>query len=236
VVVGGACAAGAVAAWAATVASSQIYGETVRHTDDASTLALTFDDGPNPGVTPALLDMLDRFQAKGTFFVVGKHVRAFPDLTAEIAKRGHTIGNHTDSHPALSLCSPERTREELARCEAAIGEAAEVTTRWMRPPYGYRSPWLDGIVRKRFRSRVVMWSRMAQDWKFTDAEPVIRRLRRVKGGDIVVLHDGDHRVLEGNRRHIVTALEYWIPRWKDAGLRFPSMDEVRASSEATDRA
>ncbi len=69
---------------------------------------------------------------------------------------------------------------------------------------------------------------MAQDWKFTEAEPVIQRLRRVGGGDIVVLHDGDHRVLEGNRRHIVSALEYWLPRWKDAGLRFRVWDEMHA--------
>lgn len=231
---GGAFAAAGVAAWASTVPFSEIYGPTVRRTGDAGTLALTFDDGPNPAVTPALLDLLDAHQAKGTFFVVGKHVRAFPGLAAEIVKRGHTIGNHTDTHPALTLCSPERTREELARCAASIGEAAGVSTQWMRPPYGYRSPWLNGIVRKRFASRVVMWSRMAQDWKFTEAEPVIQRLRRVGGGDIVVLHDGDHRVKEGNRRHIVTALEYWLPRWKDAGLRFPSLDEMHMSDEATD--
>ncbi len=214
------------------VASSQIFGATLTHTDDPSTMALTFDDGPNPAVTPALLDLLERYQSTGTFFVVGKHVRAFPDLTAEIVRRGHTIGNHTETHPRLNVCTPARTRDELDRCAEAIGEAANVKTRWMRPPYGYRSPWLDGIVRSRFHSQVVMWSRMARDWAFTEPEPVIQRLRRAGGGDIVVLHDGDHRALEGKRQHMVKALEYWLPRWKEQGLRFLSMDEVQAKSEA----
>lgn len=230
---GGACAAGAVYAWGSMVASSQILGRTWRHTGDARSMALTFDDGPNPTVTPALLDLLARHGAKGTFFVVGKHVRALPELTAEILQRGHTLGNHTESHPRLNLCSPSKTREELERCTEAIGEAANAKTKWMRPPYGYRNPWLDGIVRERFQSSIVMWTRMARDWAVTEPEPVIQRLRPAGGGDIVVLHDGDHRVLKGRRGHIVAALEYWLPRWKDQGLQFLSMDEVQTKSEAT---
>jgi peptidoglycan/xylan/chitin deacetylase (PgdA/CDA1 family) len=233
VALGGACVAGGVSAWGSIVPSSQIFGATLTDTGDASTMALTFDDGPNPAVTPALLDLLEQYRAKATYFVIGKHVRAFPHLAAEIVRRGHTIGNHTESHPRLNLCMPGRTADELARCAEAIGEAANVTARWMRPPYGYRSPWLDGIVRSRFHSQVVMWSRMARDWAFTEPEPVIQRLRRAGGGDIVVLHDGDHRALEGKRQHVVKALEHWLPRWKDQGLQFLSMDEVQAKSEAT---
>ncbi len=70
-----------------------------------------------------------------------------------------------------------------------------------------------------------MWSRSARDWR-QPAEKIIQRLRRVQGGDIVLLHDGDHRVPEGDRRHTVAALAYWLPRWKDAGIRFVSLDEV----------
>jgi peptidoglycan-N-acetylglucosamine deacetylase len=233
---GGACAAGAVCAWGSMVASSQIFGATLRRTGDPAAIALTFDDGPNPAATPALLDLLDKHGAKGTFFVVGKHVRAFPGLAAEVVKRGHTIGNHTDSHPRLNLCSPARTRSELELCATAIADATGKSTPWMRPPYGYRSPWLDGIVRSQFHSRVVMWTRMARDWVYTEPEPVIQRLRRAKGGDIVVLHDGDRRVLEGNRMHMVRALEFWLPRWKDSGIGFPTIDEVQANREAADKA
>ena len=71
-----------------------------------------------------------------------------------------------------------------------------------------------------------MWSAMAWDWKATNLESVINHLRRVRGGDIVLLHDGDHRVLHGDRRHTVAALEYWLPRWKDAGIRFRNLDDL----------
>jgi peptidoglycan-N-acetylglucosamine deacetylase len=229
---GGACAAGAVYAWGSMVASSQILGRTWRHTGDPRTIALTFDDGPNPTATPALLDLLDHHNAKATFFVIGNHVRAFPQLTAEILQRGHTLGNHTESHPHLNVCSPSTTRDELDRCSEAIGEATNAKIKWMRPPYGYRNPWLDGIVREKFNSSVVMWTRMAQDWVLLEPEPVIQRLRPTGGGDIVVLHDGNHKVLEGRRGHMVKALEYWLPRWKDQGLRFVSMDEVERNHEA----
>lgn len=75
----------------------------------------------------------------------------------------------------------------------------------------------------------MMWSVWAQDWKAQPADPVIRRLRRVRGGDIVLLHDGDHRALAGGRRHTVEALEYWIPRWQDNGLRFVTLEEIGAT-------
>ena len=107
----------------------------------------------------------------------------------------------------------------------------------MRPPYGFRSPFLQGVIDRRGAAGVVMWSRLARDWKPQAAEAVERRLQRVRGGDIVLLHDGDHRVANGDRRHTVEALEHWIPRWKDAGLRFVTVDEigdagVRGSSES----
>ena len=96
----------------------------------------------------------------------------------------------------------------------------------MRPPYGYRSPLLSGIIRRRADAKVVMWSAAARDWKPQPAERVIKHLRRVRGGDIVLLHDGDHRKLSGDRRHTLEAVEYWLPRWKNAGLRCVSLDET----------
>ena len=71
-----------------------------------------------------------------------------------------------------------------------------------------------------------MWCATSRDWKATNPESVINHLRRVKGGDIVLLHDGDHRVLEGDRRHTVAALEHLLPRWKDAGIRFKNLDDL----------
>ncbi len=74
---------------------------------------------------------------------------------------------------------------------------------------------------------VVMWSAWARDWKPQPPEPVIERLRGVRGGDIVLLHDGDHRVMNSDRRHTVAALEYWLPRWKDSGFRFVTLDDMQ---------
>jgi peptidoglycan/xylan/chitin deacetylase (PgdA/CDA1 family) len=223
---GGACAAAGVFSWAAVAPSSQLFGPTIRRTGDASAMALTFDDGPNPAATPFLLDLLDRHNARATFFLIARHVRACPSLAKEIAERGHTIGNHTDTHPALTFLPPRRIAEELSRCDDAIAAATGRKPRWMRPPFGFRGPQLDGIVRKRGGAGVVMWSAMAWDWKPQPAERVIQRLRRAQGGDIVLLHDGDHRLLQADRRHTVAALEHWLPRWRGAGIRLVSLDEM----------
>jgi peptidoglycan/xylan/chitin deacetylase (PgdA/CDA1 family) len=223
---GGVCGAAGIFAWGATVPSSQLFGRTVRRTGQSSSMALTFDDGPNPAATPQLLDLLARYEAKVTFFLIGRHVRAFPKIAKEIAARGHSIGNHTESHPSLALLSSVRIAQELDCCDQAIAEATSVTSRWMRPPFGFRGPLLHSIVRRRGNAGVAMWSVMARDWKTQPAEPVIQRLRRARGGDIVLLHDGDHRALHGDRSHVVKALEYWLPRWKDSGIRFISMDDI----------
>jgi peptidoglycan/xylan/chitin deacetylase (PgdA/CDA1 family) len=224
----GALAAGSgVFAWGAFAPESQLFGRTIRRTGDLATMALTFDDGPNPAVTPALLDLLDRHSVKATFFVIGEFVRAVPALAREISARGHVLGNHTQTHPSLTFCSPSRTRAELDQCDDAIEAATGKKPGWMRPPFGFRSPILDGIARKRGSAGVVMWSASARDWKPQRAESVIERLRRARGGDIVLLHDGDHRVLKGDRRHTVEAMAHWLPRWKDAGIRFVTLDELR---------
>lgn len=225
------CAAGTYS-WAACVPSAQLFGRTIRKTGDSRAIALTFDDGPNPAVTPELLDLFDRHAIRATFFLIGSHVRAFPELAREIALRGHAIGNHTDLHPALPLLSARRISEELARCDEAIQNATGVAPRWMRPPYGFRSPLLNGIVTRRGGSGVVMWSRLARDWKPQPTETIVRRLHRVRGGDIVLLHDGDHRMAHGDRRHTVEALANWIPRWKDTGLRMITLDEVFSIQQA----
>jgi peptidoglycan/xylan/chitin deacetylase (PgdA/CDA1 family) len=224
---GAVCAASGVFAWGAVAAESQLFGRTIRRTGDSATMALTFDDGPNPAVTPALLDLLDRHDVRATFFVIGKHVHTVPELAREISTRGHALGNHTQTHPRLTFCSPSRTMRELDQCSDAIEAATGKKPSWMRPPFGFRSPILDGIARKRGSRGVVMWSASARDWVPQPAEFVIARLRHARGGDIVLLHDGDHRLLKGDRRHTLEAVAHWLPRWKDAGICFVTLDELR---------
>ncbi|MGH9699609.1 MAG: polysaccharide deacetylase family protein [Candidatus Acidiferrales bacterium] len=220
-------AAAGISAWGAVSPSSQLFGPTLRRTGNPRTLALTFDDGPNPAVTPALLDLLARHNASATFFLIGQRVRSVPALAREIAARGHAIGNHTETHPALTFLSGRRITAELRRCQEAIATATDAWPRWMRPPFGFRSPMLDGIAQKCGIVSVAMWSVMARDWRPQSAAPVIRRLERSRGGDIVLLHDGDHRKLEGDRMHTVKALEYWLPRWRDAGIGFVTIEQLQ---------
>lgn len=221
---GAAAAAAGVFAWGAVAPSSQIFGATIRRTGEPDAMALTFDDGPNPAVTPHLLELLHRYDARATFFLMGRHVRAFPALASEIAARGHAIGNHTETHPRLTFLSSQRIAAELDSCREAIARATGREARWMRPPFGCRGPQLKGVVRRCGLAGVVMWSRWARDWVVQPAERVIRRLRGAGGGDIVLLHDGNYRELEGDRRHTVAALEYWLPRWRDLGIRFVTTD------------
>jgi peptidoglycan-N-acetylglucosamine deacetylase len=230
-----AAAASGIAAWGAVAPSSELFGPTVRHTDSARKIALTFDDGPNPTVTPRLLDLLDRHSVPATFFLIGKFVRECPGLAQEISVRGHLLGNHSDTHANLFFQSRAGIRDELSQCQVAIAAAIHADPpRWMRPPYGYRSPWLSGEVRSAGMQGVVMWSRICWDWRPQPPDRLIARLARVArpgrpNGDIVVFHDGDHRALGGDRHHVVAALEHWIPRWRDAGIEFVTIDTSAAA-------
>ena len=217
---------------------SQLFGHTVARTDHARKLALTFDDGPNPAITPKLLDLLDRYNARATFFVVGKWVRESPSLVKEISARGHLLGNHTDTHPNLFFCGPRETRTELLRCSEAIGQATWEEPRWFRPPYGFRSPWLGPLVLQQ-RMRMVMWTLIPGDWLVKPADWLIERMKPIavhaqnlppknqpSSGDILCLHDGDYSRPNGNRAHTLAALDYWLPRWRDLGLEFVTMNQT----------
>jgi peptidoglycan/xylan/chitin deacetylase (PgdA/CDA1 family) len=229
-------------AYGAAYPRAQLFGPTLCRTGAPNRLAITFDDGPNPAITPKLLDMLAKHKARATFFLVGKFVRECPDLTKEILVRGHALGNHTDTHPNLLLCGPRKTEEELKRCVNAIREAAGVEPRWFRPPFGVRSPWLSEIVH-RHGMQTVMWTLIPGDWRVKPADWLIKRMNPIAGrarrklppgtgygggmtGDILCLHDGNHRHLNGDRARTVAALEYWLPRWSDLGLEFVTMDET----------
>lgn len=222
----GALVAAGIATYGAVAPWSHLFGPTLRHTDSSRKIALTFDDGPNPPVTPRLLDLFDRHSVRATFFLIGKFVRARPDLAKEISARGHELGNHTNTHANLIFASRSGIRDELARCQDAIALATGgEPPRWMRPPYGYRSPLLRAEIRRAGMLGVVMWSKIGWDWKPQPPDRLIERLAHVAHpdrpqGDVVVLHDGDHRALGGDRHHVVAALEHWLPRWRDAGIEF----------------
>ena len=227
---GVAVAAAGITAWSAVAPSAQLFGPTIWRTSSSRKIALTFDDGPNPAVTPRLLELLGRHSVRATFFLVGKFARACPELVREISARGHVLGNHSYSHANLFLRSGIGIRDELLRCQEAIAAATrEHPPLCMRPPFGYRNPLLQAEVRRAGMHDVVMWSLICQDWKLQPPGRLIEKLARAARtdrahGDIILLHDGDHRALGGERLHVVAALEHWLPRWRDSGMEFVTME------------
>jgi len=171
-------------------------------------------------VTPRLLALLDKYEVPATFFVLGKYVSEYSGLTAEIAARGHVIGNHTYSHRSLVFFSRQSIVDELRRCDEAVFRATGNRTTCVRPPFGFRGPQFFAAARTAGLLQIVMWSVNGHDWKLQPAAAMRRRLENVRSGDIVLLHDGDHQTSNIVRDHMLDALEFWIPRWKDAGIRF----------------
>jgi peptidoglycan-N-acetylglucosamine deacetylase len=233
-----AAAAAGLTAYGAINPRSQLFGSTVRYTNSPRKLALTFDDGPNPAITPKLLDLLDRHKAKATFFIIGKFARECPELLKETAARGHVIGNHTDAHPNLFWLKPDKITIELRCCNFSIKAATGAPPKWFRPPFGLRNPWVVRTARE-LNQRVVMWTLLPDDWRATSSEWLIPRLAPIADratrklsaspgatGDILCLHDGGHRQLNADRLPTLAALEHWLPRWRDLGLEFVTIDDA----------
>jgi len=237
----GALTAAGALAYGAAYPRAQIFGKTICRTNSARQLALTFDDGPNPAITPKLLDLLERYKAKATFFLIGRYVRECPELVKETLARGHEIGNHTESHPNLFWLNPTSVRVELRLCHDAIRGAIGKPPKWFRPPYGLRNPWVIPAASE-LGYRTVMWTLIPGDWREKPAEWLIPRLQPIAGhaqrslgngsnpaagtGDVVCLHDGGHRELNGDRSRTLAALEHWLPRWRDLDLEFVTIGEA----------
>src|SRR5579862_6225915 len=175
---------------------------------DRARVALTFDDGPDPERTPAMLDALDELGVSATFFLVGGAVDANPALARRISERGHELGNHTYRHPYLPLRRPRDVVRELMQTDRAIAQATGVVPRLARPPWGGRSPW-NVRAFARAGKRVVLWDVNSFDWRCAPAgEVALRVIERARAGSIVLFHDardGGETTIEAIRM-IVPAL------------------------------
>ena len=174
---------------------SRLLGPNMRRLPTAAALrgevALTFDDGPDPVVTPQVLDLLDQYGAKASFFCIGNKVSAYPELTREIIRRGHSVENHTNSHPhGFPFFSPTAMQHEIDSAQTAIHATTGVTPVFFRAPMGFRNPFLAPMV-ERAGLRYTNWTRRGYDTFAKSAEPVWQRLQRgLAAGDILLLHDG----------------------------------------------
>jgi peptidoglycan-N-acetylglucosamine deacetylase len=155
-------------------------------------VAVTIDDGPDPEVTPAVLAQLERYGARATFFCVGERVLRYPELAQEIARRGHAIENHTQRHRHdFSLLGPKGMDAEIARAQESIARITGETPRFFRPPAGLRNPFLEPVL-CRLQLRLASWTRRGFDTVNRSPDDVYRRLSgALRGGDILVLHDGN---------------------------------------------
>jgi peptidoglycan/xylan/chitin deacetylase (PgdA/CDA1 family) len=173
-------------------------------------VAITFDDGPDPEVTPRVLDLLDARGARASFFCVGERAAAFPRLAAEIVRRGHSVENHSHRHStAFGWYGPWRLRRELDAAQRALHEAAGVAPRFFRAPFGTRSPLLDPAL-ARLGLSLVSWTRRGYDTVDGDAARVLRRLvSGLAAGDVLLLHDGV-TVREHRAEPTVLAVLPWL--------------------------
>lgn len=183
-------------------------------------VAITFDDGPDPDITPKILDMLDRYGAKASFFCIADKVAAYPELAREIIARGHSIENHTQRHPhAFALFGPIRLQREINAAQTTICTATGVAPKFFRAPMGFRTPFLAPEV-ERAGLRYVTWTRRGYDVFATHPEPVLQRLKhRLAPGDILLLHDGRSSPALGNSSLALKVLPGLLSHLQERGLR-----------------
>jgi peptidoglycan/xylan/chitin deacetylase (PgdA/CDA1 family) len=157
----------------------------------AGSVALTIDDGPDPEVTPAVLDLLARHGVRATFFCIGDRVAQYPELARRIAREGHEIGNHSEHHRyVFSLFGPAAMRREIALAQANIHAVCQVVPRFFRAPAGLRNPFLQPCLTD-LGLQLASWTRRGYDTVNADTDEVLARLtRNLKDGDILLLHDG----------------------------------------------
>lgn len=154
-------------------------------------VALTFDDGPDPEVTPRVLDLLDRHKAKASFFCLGAKAAAYPALLREIVRRGHSVENHSYSHPrSFALYGWSRLCREVDSAQTVIAGITGRAPEFFRAPAGFRSPFLDAVLARR-GMRYVSWTRRGFDAVSRDPFRVLERLvHGLAAGDVLLLHDG----------------------------------------------
>ncbi len=188
-------------------------------------VALTLDDGPDPQLTPAVLDLLDRYGAKASFFCIGQRVAQHPELAREIVRRGHRVENHSAHHRHnFALLGPRGYRRELEAAQSIILSAVGRAPRFFRAPAGFRNPFLWPALRQT-GLQLASWTRRGFDTRDADAQRVLRRLlRNLSAGDILLLHDG-HAARDASGRPIVLdVLPALLEALQRQGLRAVALD------------
>ena len=148
-------------------------------------VALTFDDGPNPNTTPVALELLKKYNAKGTFFMVGKAVAGNEEIIKQVVAEGHQIGNHSWSHPLLTKISLEQAKSQINDTTEALKKASGQDVHIMRPPYGGINATIQAAVDQSF----ILWDVDTLDWKNRNTASIMKEVRKARPGSIILMHD-----------------------------------------------
>lgn len=196
---------------------------------EAGAVALTFDDGPDPEVTPRVLDLLDAAGARASFFVIGERAERHPALLRRILARGHTVENHSQTHPAaFAAYGLWALQREIGRAQDVVGSITGTVPRWFRAPMGLRSPLLDPILAGQ-GLRLTSWTRRGYDTRRREPQRVLRSLTDgLAGRDILLLHDGNAARDPRGEPVVLSVLPALLTRIREAGLSAVSLEGVAA--------
>ncbi|MCL5671002.1 MAG: polysaccharide deacetylase family protein [Acidobacteria bacterium] len=217
--------------------TSQLFGPALtRGPAESRNVVLTFDDGPAPPFTEQILDILSRHKISATFFLCGKNVERYPEIARRIVREGHTIGNHTYSHPFLCLHGRRFIAREIDRAQEAIERVTGVRPALFRPPYGARWFGLMPILSSRGLV-LVTWSVAGFDWKYGTQAIVRATTRRLHPGAVILLHDGHEQPPAGgiDQSSTVEALPAIIEAVIGSGLSFAPIESIMAHAYAMPR-
>ncbi len=184
-------------------------------------IALTFDDGPHPRLTPKILSILEKYNIKATFFVIGQNVEYYPDAMKRIAESGCEVGNHTYTHRNLDSMNTVGIESEIQRTESALLDGYGIRPRLLRPPRGmYREELMD--IARRSDFDIILWSIDTRDWEHTPAAAIAENiLSSAEDGDIILMHD-----YIGGYSPTCEALEMFIPELLRRGYEFVTVSEL----------
>ena len=207
--------------------TGQWYGKTFTGAARSThQIALTYDDGPNDPHTQRLLEVLASHSVHATFFLIGRYVQRHPEIVREIAQAGHVVGNHTFTHPLLTLKSEAEIRQELSACRAALQDVIGAHSNLFRPPFGGRRPAVLRIARE-LGLEPIMWNVTGYDWNAPPAAVIERKVaKQIYGGDVVLLHDGGHKQIGADRSQTVIATDRLIARLKAKGFEFVTASQM----------
>jgi peptidoglycan-N-acetylglucosamine deacetylase len=220
-------AAAIAAGYQSMAPAGQWYGKTFTGLAPGSRqIAVTYDDGPNDPHTLRLLEVLAKHNVNATFFLIGRYVRQRPEIVREIIRAGHIVGNHTFSHPLLTLKSETEIRHQLSECHAALEDAVGTHSNLFRPPFGGRRPAVLRLARE-LGLEPVMWSATGYDWNAPSAATIEGKItQQIRGGDVILLHDGGHKQIGADRSQTVMATDRLLTRYQSEGYEFLTIPQM----------